>query len=572
MSDFDSTGATDSETSSIISATPNQIREAHYQELMTRIFSVHQSNRNRTHEDELVELLNDIISTQSPHSLQQIFNLFGFKGHRDPLVFWFAYYGYVKCLKIMYMNGENPNRRSNTSRGLTVLFYITSQKWKDLLTEPEALAVFTLLYGLQDPFGNAVVDINEIFGGETVLHRAIYQKKLGLVKFLLDNGAVMTIKNRYDETAENMGLNSDSASIKKIFLDHKFRVFYENIRLNQLTIDGLDQYTYDAHNQLCDQLLNFKKGCMDDSVNGELVFPSTFSAQGRATTYGLANQLSLEITKRFVQEGDTQESIVVRFTHPTTTATTVPMMRHVTVPVEWIISEGYVTVPEKEELFVNDTLQSLFISGRVYTLDEDTGDVVPASTGRLHSHTSAQDGKYIYDLIVQNKFVKTLEIGLAYGVSALYTLEAHRANAIGGHHTAIDPMQSAGWHNGGQAHIKRSGLESYFTLFEKPDWEALPVLLQDEGKATVDFIYIDGPHKFDDVMLDLFYCNKLLRAGGILFFDDLHLPSVRRVCSFIYYNMSFLYEPLLTPTFPATAAFKKIADEDERVWHHYSNF
>lgn len=55
----------------------------------------------------------------------------------------------------------------------------------------------------------------------------------------------------------------------------------------------------------------------------------------------------------------------------------------------------------------------------------------------------------------------------------------------------------------------------------------------------LDFVFVDGSHLFDHVLIDFFYMDKLLKAGGYVMFDDLCMPSIRKVINFILRNRSY---------------------------------
>lgn len=143
--------------------------------------------------------------------------------------------------------------------------------------------------------------------------------------------------------------------------------------------------------------------------------------------------------------------------------------------------------------------------------------------------------------LASRKPLKTMEIGLAYGASALTFLATHaeigRKNA---NHTAIDPYQSTTWRSAGIEAINAAGYSSSFSLIEQESSIALPNLLTDGFSFGV--IYIDGSHVFEDVFVDFFYCARLLDFGGLLLFDDSTDKHVRKVLSFIDSNYSSILE------------------------------
>ena len=147
-----------------------------------------------------------------------------------------------------------------------------------------------------------------------------------------------------------------------------------------------------------------------------------------------------------------------------------------------------------------------------------------------------EKGLILYDIIKKTKAKNTLEIGMAYGLSSLFILQAHRDNGIG-IHTAIDPMESTSWKSIGLLNVRRAGLEDLFKFYGIPSYIALPKLLIEEQQF--DFVFIDGNHTFDYTLVDFFYTDKLLNIGGYVMLDDLWMPSIRKVLAFILRNRNF---------------------------------
>jgi len=59
----------------------------------------------------------------------------------------------------------------------------------------------------------------------------------------------------------------------------------------------------------------------------------------------------------------------------------------------------------------------------------------------------------------------------------------------------------------------------------------LPNLVQ-EG-VQLDFAFIDGRHRFDYALLDFFFIDQMLRVGGIVVFDDVWSPGIRKLVAFV---------------------------------------
>lgn len=191
---------------------------------------------------------------------------------------------------------------------------------------------------------------------------------------------------------------------------------------------------------------------------------------------------------------------------------------------------------------------SLYARGEVVLSSGMRRDVFPWTI-------SAQVGGILYESILREKPARTLEIGMAYGLSSLFICQAHQ-DKNGGEHVAIDPCQREEFLTIGLHHVERAGLASYLRFIEEPDYIALPSLLAVGNPFQL--IFIDGLHMFDYTLLDFFYCDRLLTEGGILLFDDCLAPGVARVIEYVGTNRQ--YEPL-TIDCPRLAGFRKISSD-----------
>lgn len=130
----------------------------------------------------------------------------------------------------------------------------------------------------------------------------------------------------------------------------------------------------------------------------------------------------------------------------------------------------------------------------------------------------------------------TLEIGLAYGASALVFAQSHRDRgaAPDAQHLAIDPFQHEVGVCGLTA-VERAGLSGYLCHIADFSDRTLPMLLDQVRRFGL--IYIDGSHLFEDVFIDCHYAAQLLVPGGVVVFDDSSDPHVAKVIKFIAGNM-----------------------------------
>ena len=179
---------------------------------------------------------------------------------------------------------------------------------------------------------------------------------------------------------------------------------------------------------------------------------------------------------------------------------------------------------------------------------------------------SIEQGHLLAELHASIKPKLSIEIGLAYGFSTLFILDAaFHTNA--GRHIAIDPFQDSMWHGIGRQAVKELDFESKFEHIPETSVTALTDLCRQKLKA--DYIYIDGAHTFDYALVDFFCSNRVLNLGGILIFDDMWMPAIQKVAAFIRTNMSGYQE---RPTSVKNIFCVKKIKEDARPWDHFAPF
>jgi predicted O-methyltransferase YrrM len=193
------------------------------------------------------------------------------------------------------------------------------------------------------------------------------------------------------------------------------------------------------------------------------------------------------------------------------------------------------------------------------------------SDGTLHTmdtitRISIEQGHLLAALHAAVKPKVSIEIGLAYGFSTLFILDAAFQTGSG-RHIAIDPFQETMWHGIGCQAVKDLNFDSKFEYIPEMSVVALTDLCKQGVKA--DYIYIDGAHTFDYALVDFFCSNRLLNVGGILIFDDMWMPPIQKVVSFIRTNLGSYQE---MPTSVKNVACLKKLKEDDRPWNHFAPF
>ena len=203
------------------------------------------------------------------------------------------------------------------------------------------------------------------------------------------------------------------------------------------------------------------------------------------------------------------------------------------------------------------------------------GTAVARADGSVHElfpvAASGAEGEALRDRVVQEGATRTIEVGLGYGLSALFVCEGLLTNDVAkARHVAIDPHQSTRFADCGLQFLDEAGIADMVEFQAQESQVVLPRFL-DDGRAF-DLAFVDGNHRFDGVFLDLTYLGRLVRPGGIVFVDDYQLPAVARAASFFVTNLGWAIEEvsaadalhqwavLRTSTVPDTRRFDDFVD------------
>lgn len=141
------------------------------------------------------------------------------------------------------------------------------------------------------------------------------------------------------------------------------------------------------------------------------------------------------------------------------------------------------------------------------------------------------DCDVLRDLLIADRVSKVVEIGMAYGSSALAIGEALVSVGLPAPmHVVIDPAQATGWCNVGWKILRSAGLDTSTRLILEPSSTALPRLIGED--FTADAAYVDGSHRFHEVFVDLYFLRKIVRPGGLVVLDDHWFPSVQTAAAY----------------------------------------
>jgi predicted O-methyltransferase YrrM len=173
------------------------------------------------------------------------------------------------------------------------------------------------------------------------------------------------------------------------------------------------------------------------------------------------------------------------------------------------------------------------------------GTVAARSDGTVHRlfpvAVGAAEGEALREWVSREGATRTVEIGLGYGISALFVCEGLlRSGDPAASHVVLDPHQATRFGNCGLQVLEEAGVAPLVEHHAEESQTALPRLLS-EGRRF-DLAFVDGNHRFDGVFLDLVYLGHLLQPGAVVLVDDYQLPAVARAASFFLTNLGWTLE------------------------------
>jgi precorrin-6B methylase 2 len=94
-----------------------------------------------------------------------------------------------------------------------------------------------------------------------------------------------------------------------------------------------------------------------------------------------------------------------------------------------------------------------------------------------------------------------------------------------------------------------------FTFIAESSAKALPRIL--DTLPELDFVFIDGAHRYPFAEIDYHFTEQKLKVGGYMVVDDVHMPSVRQLFRFLKKEKNWKLDELVGNT----AFFIKTSEE-----------
>lgn len=120
-------------------------------------------------------------------------------------------------------------------------------------------------------------------------------------------------------------------------------------------------------------------------------------------------------------------------------------------------------------------------------------------------------------------------------------------------HTSIAPDPGEG--DRIKQYCLANGLTINFTFIADSSAKVLPSLMQ--SIPSLDFVFIDGAHRYPFAEIDYHFTEQKLKVGGYMVVDDVHMPSVKQLYRFLKKEKNWQLDELVGNT----AFFIKTGEE-----------
>jgi predicted O-methyltransferase YrrM len=188
-------------------------------------------------------------------------------------------------------------------------------------------------------------------------------------------------------------------------------------------------------------------------------------------------------------------------------------------------------IDNEPALRIRECIERIYAAKSVLGEDGVTYSIMPVAV-------PPERGRFLLDVCRAHGGARTLEVGMAWGLSTLHIFQALAESGVDTpHHVIMDPFQSTVYHNAALRTLAELGLSQSVEFYSGPSGLVLPGLAA--AGRRFDFAFIDGDHRFDGVFVDMFYVNQLLKPGGVAVFDDMSWDGVYLACRFAETNYGY---------------------------------
>ena len=163
----------------------------------------------------------------------------------------------------------------------------------------------------------------------------------------------------------------------------------------------------------------------------------------------------------------------------------------------------------------------------------------------------------------------SLEIGFGMGSSAAVILGARKIAGKPFAHLIFDPFGlRKGRGDVVQDYLKARFPKGFRRVMKRSE-VGLAALFDKMGRGPAGMIFIDGGHRFEQVMTDFVLADLLCCGGGTIILDDACYPAIETVINYVKSNRPDYAVAHLA--LPKTTVLRKMA-ADRRAWTKFTPF
>ena len=149
--------------------------------------------------------------------------------------------------------------------------------------------------------------------------------------------------------------------------------------------------------------------------------------------------------------------------------------------------------------------------------DEMPGTGLDVTQHFLISSSFSLKGKLLFNSIRFMRPTTCVEIGTAYGMSAMFTLQALRNFGENGR---LWTIEAADIQYAKSSKLLNKNFNSQVTCLHGMSTECLPSVVEEVD--AIDFYFHDGGHQYDNIVNNFRQVKPHLRSGSVVLIDDIH--------------------------------------------------
>lgn len=194
-----------------------------------------------------------------------------------------------------------------------------------------------------------------------------------------------------------------------------------------------------------------------------------------------------------------------------------------------------------------------------YKQSVDLNEQVDGTGNRIGGWASMHYGIFS-KIINENNYKKIAEIGVGYGTHAKYILnECKNIEQLylvdpminyPNDYFALDIMNQEAEIPGNNFNELYELINDYLSPYQNYTWyrkKSLEITDTEIPNASLDAIFIDGAHDYDNVLADLLFWSKKIKPGGQILGDDFWIDDIKRAVDFFSTSTHMVYDLLRLP-------------------------